>query len=124
MAARREREIIGRGTWLDKLAKDILDREAALGRELPVLRAEMGFGASGIPHIGSFSDAARAYAVKLALEGLSGRKAEMIAYADDMDGLRAVPLGVPRELERWLAHPVCRIPDPWRCHESLSLIHI
>ncbi len=120
MAARREREIIGRGTWLDKLAKDILDREAALGRELPVLRTEMGFGASGIPHIGSFSDAARAYAVKLALEGLSGRRAEMVAYADDMDGLRAVPLGVPGELEKWLAHPVCRIPDPWRCHESFA----
>ncbi|RLI09031.1 lysine--tRNA ligase, partial [Candidatus Bathyarchaeota archaeon] len=66
-----KREIIGRGTWVDKVAKEILDREAELGRELPVLRTEMGLGASGIPHLGSLSDAVRAHAVKLALEDLS-----------------------------------------------------
>ncbi|OYT52332.1 lysine--tRNA ligase [Candidatus Bathyarchaeota archaeon ex4484_135] len=117
MGARKE--IIGRGTWVDKVAKAILDREARLGRRLPVLRTEMGIGASGIPHLGSFSDAARAHAVKLALEGLSGRRAEMIAYADDMDGLRSIPAGIPLGPE-WLGHPVCRIPDPWKCHESFS----
>ena len=120
MGAERGREIIGRGTWVDKVAKEIIEREERLGRKLDVLRAEMGIGASGIPHLGSFSDAARAHAVKLALEDLSGRRAEMIAFADDMDGLRSVPLGMPRELKEWIGHPVCRIPDPWSCHESFA----
>jgi len=113
------REIIGRGTWIDKVAKEVVEREEELGRRLDVLRTEMGIGASGLPHIGSFSDAARAHAVKLALEDM-GYKSEMIAYADDMDGLRSVPLGLPGELERYIGQPVCRIPDPWRCHESFG----
>ena len=102
------------------MAKAILDREAELGRRLPVLRTEMGLGASGIPHLGSLSDAVRAHAVRLALQDLSGREAEMIAYADDMDGLRSVPAGLPGELADWIGHPVCRIPDPWRCHDSFG----
>ncbi|RLI37698.1 lysine--tRNA ligase [Candidatus Bathyarchaeota archaeon] len=120
MRAEMEREIIGRGTWVDKVAKEIIEREERLGRQLSVLRAEMGIGASGIPHLGSFSDAARAHAVKLALEDLSGREAEMVAFADDMDGLRSVPIGMPRELEKWIGHPVCRVPDPWSCHDSFA----
>ena len=102
------------------MAKAILDREDELGRRLPVLRTEMGLGASGIPHLGSLSDAVRAHAVRLALQDLSGREAEMIAYADDMDGLRSVPAGLPGELADWIGHPVCRIPDPWRCHDSFG----
>ncbi len=113
------KEIIGRGTWIDKVAKEVVEREERLGRRLDVLRTEMGLGASGLPHIGNLSDAVRAHAVMLALRDM-GYKAEMIAFADDMDGLRSVPAGLPPELERHLGEPVCRIPDPWRCHESFG----
>jgi len=85
-----EEKIIGKGTWIDKLASELIEREKKLGRNLDMLRVESGLGASGIPHIGSLGDAVRAYGVKLALENL-GYKSELIAYSDDLDGLRKVP---------------------------------
>ncbi len=90
-------EIIGRGTWLDMVARRVIEREEKLGREVSVLRTESGLGASGIPHIGSLGDAIRAYGVKIALE-TQGRRAEFIAYSDDLDGLRKVPSGMPDSL--------------------------
>jgi len=111
-------EVIGRGTWIDKLALDVLKRKDNLeGKHPEVIRTESGLGASGFPHIGSFADASRAYGFKIALEDL-GRKAEFIAFADDMDGLRKVPAGTPSELKEHLGKPVSKIPDPWGCHES------
>lgn len=109
--------MIGRGTWIDKVAYEVIKREKALGRGLGLLRVESGLGASGIPHVGSLSDALRAYGVKLALEDM-GHKSELIAFSDDMDGLRKVPAGLPTDLERYIAHPVSRIPDPFSCHSS------
>jgi len=113
-------EIIGRGTWLDMVAHRVLQREEKLGRRADVLlRTESGLGASGIPHIGSLGDVIRAYGVKLALE-TQGRKAQFIAYSDDMDGLRKVPSGMPESLKKYLGHPVSSIPDPYNCHVSYS----
>jgi len=112
-------EIIGRGTWLDKVAKDTIDREKELGRNLGILRVESGLGASGLPHIGSVGDAIRSYGVKLALES-AGFKSELIAYSDDFDGLRKVPAGFPAWLKDYIAQPVSRIPDPFECHGSYA----
>ena len=109
--------IIGHGTWYDKVAVEIVERERKLGRSLDLIRTESGLGASGFPHIGSFADCARAYAVALAIEE-EGYKAEYIAFADDMDGLRKVPAGLPRSLGKYLGYPVTSIPDPYACHES------
>jgi len=109
--------VIGRGTWLDKLAREIIERERGLRRSLDLIRVESGLGASGIPHVGSLADAIRAYGVKLALQD-QGVKSELIAFTDDMDGLRKVPAGLPKDLERYLAVPVSRIPDPFGCHQS------
>lgn len=110
-------QIIGRGTWLDKVASEIVERERKLGRYVDVLKVESGLGASGVPHIGNYSDAARAYGIKLALESL-GLKAELIAFSDDMDGLRKVPAGLPKSLSKYLGFPVSSIPDPFGCHDS------
>ena len=63
-----DQQIIGRGTWIDKLAWELLEREKVLGRKTDLIIVESGLGASGIPHIGSLGDAVRAYGVKLALE--------------------------------------------------------
>ena len=60
-------KIIGKGTWIDKLAYELIEREKQLGRNTDILRVESGLGASGVPHIGSLGDAVRAYGVKLAL---------------------------------------------------------
>ena len=60
---------IGRGTWIDKLGSEMLEREVKLGRDTSILRVESGLGASGIPHVGSLGDAVRAYGVKACLAG-------------------------------------------------------
>lgn len=111
--------IIGRGTWLDKVASETVEREKRLGRNLSLVRVESGLGASGLPHIGSVGDAIRSYGVKLALENL-GYKSELIAYSDDFDGLRKVPVGFPPELKEYIAHPVSMIPDPSGCHATFA----
>ncbi|MEK0346554.1 MAG: hypothetical protein QQN65_06970, partial [Nitrosopumilus sp.] len=43
-----EQKVIGKGTWIDKLAFELLEREKSLGRNLDVIRVESGLGASGI----------------------------------------------------------------------------
>jgi lysyl-tRNA synthetase class 1 len=111
--------IIGRGTWLDKVALETVERERRLGRGLSLVRVESGLGASGLPHIGSVGDAIRSYGIKLALETL-GYSSELIAYSDDFDGLRKVPSGFPPWLRDYISHPVSRIPDPFDCHESYA----
>ena len=110
-------ETVGRGTWYDMMAKKVIDRERQLGRNMDKIRTEMGLGASGFPHIGSLGDAARSYAVTLALKGL-GFNSELVAYCDDKDGLRKVPVGLSKDLEKYLGYPVSSIPDPFGCHES------
>jgi len=111
------RRIIGRGTWVDKIAWRLINREKRLGRDLSLIRTESGLGASGIPHIGSMADAVRSYAVTLALRDM-GYNSETIAFSDDMDGLRSVPEGLPSWLEDYLLQPVSMIPDPFGCHRS------
>ncbi|HIQ13331.1 MAG TPA: lysine--tRNA ligase [Thermoprotei archaeon] len=110
-------DIIGRGTWIDKVAHEIVNREKKLGRNLENIYTESGLGASGIPHVGSMADAVRAYTVALALEDM-GYNSKLIAFSDDMDGLRKVPSGFPSWMNEWLLKPVSEIPDPDGCHES------
>ncbi|MGA2876241.1 MAG: lysine--tRNA ligase [Nitrososphaerales archaeon] len=112
-----EQVIIGKGTWLDRVASEVIEREKGLGRSLSNIIVESGLGASGFPHIGSLGDAARAFGVKLALENV-GYRSELIAYSDDMDALRKVPAGLPEWLEKEIGKPVSEIKDPFDCHDS------
>lgn len=112
-------QVIGRGTWYDMMAKKVIGRERQLRRDMSKIRTEMGLGASGFPHIGSLGDAARSYTVTLALKGL-GFNSELVAYCDDEDGLRKVPAGLSKDLEKYLGFPVSSIPDPFGCHESFG----
>jgi len=112
-------KIIGHGTWYDKTASEIVERERKLGRSLDLIRTEMGVSASGIPHVGNLSDAIRSYAVTVALQAQDFRS-ELIAFADDKDGLRKVPAGMPKTLTKYLGFPVRSIPDPHKCHRSFG----
>jgi len=106
-----EQKIIGKGTWIDKLAFELIEREKQLERDTDgIIRVESGLGASGIPHIGSLGDAVRAYGIKLALENL-GYKSELIAYSDDLDGLRKIPEGLNVKEEN-VGRRVSAIDDP------------
>src|SRR5581483_10504810 len=105
-----EDKIIGRGTWIDKVADTLVKREKKLGRKLDLIRVESGLGASGIPHIGSMGDAVRAYGIALALQNL-GFKSELIAYSAAREGLRKIPAGFPEWLKDPIARPLFNTPD-------------
>jgi lysyl-tRNA synthetase class 1 len=114
------KKVIGRGTWYDKAADELIKREKKLKRSLDKIRTESGLGASGYPHIGSLADGLRNYSIALALE-VEGYNSEYIAFADDKDGLRKVPEGMPNELEKYLGYSVAQIPDIFgNCHFSFG----
>jgi lysyl-tRNA synthetase class 1 len=83
---------------------------------------ETGYGPSGLPHIGTFNEVARTTFVRQAFEELTGQPTRLIAFSDDMDGLRKVPDNVPNQqlLADNLGKPLTRIPDPFGEHESFA----
>jgi lysyl-tRNA synthetase, class I len=83
---------------------------------------ETGYGPSGLPHIGTFGEVARTSWVRRAYTDLTGRPSRLIAFSDDMDGLRKVPENVPNRdlLTPHLGKPLTRIPDPFGTHESFG----
>jgi lysyl-tRNA synthetase class 1 len=88
----------------------------------PVL-FETGYGPSGLPHIGTFTEVLRTTLVRRAYEVLTGgAPTRLVAFSDDMDGLRKVPDNVPNQqlLQRYLGHPLSRIPDPFGKYESFA----
>ncbi|MBU2341220.1 MAG: lysine--tRNA ligase [Alphaproteobacteria bacterium] len=90
----------------------------------PVL-FETGYGPSGLPHIGTFQEVLRTTLVRRAFEAMIGARPEdgktrLVAFSDDMDGLRKVPDNVPNKalLEANLHKPLSRIPDPFGADEG------
>ena len=45
-----EQKIYGKGTWIAKLASELLDREKQLGRNTDLIRVESGLGASAVSY--------------------------------------------------------------------------
>ena len=84
---------------------------------------ETGYGPSGLPHIGTWNEVARTTFVRQAYEELTGgAPTRLIAFSDDMDGLRKVPDNIPnaKMLADNLGQPLSRIPDPFGTHESFA----
>jgi lysyl-tRNA synthetase, class I len=83
---------------------------------------ETGYGPSGLPHIGTWNEVARTTFVRHAYEELTGNSTRLIAFSDDMDGLRKVPDNVPNQqlLADNLGKPLTQIPDPFGTHESFA----
>ncbi len=83
---------------------------------------ETGYGPSGLPHIGTFGEVARTSWVRRAYEELTGRPTRLLAFSDDMDGLRKVPDNVPNRemLAGHIGKPLTRVPDPFGTHESFG----
>jgi lysyl-tRNA synthetase class 1 len=83
---------------------------------------ETGYGPSGLPHIGTFNEVLRTTFVRRAFEELTGAPTRLIAFSDDMDGLRKVPDNVPNAelLHANLGKPLTRIPDPFGSHDSFA----
>jgi lysyl-tRNA synthetase, class I len=78
---------------------------------------ETGYGPSGLPHIGTFGEVARTTMVRHAFRVLTDDKIKtrLIAFSDDMDGLRKVPDNVPNKemLTAHLGKPLSQVPDPF-----------
>jgi lysyl-tRNA synthetase class 1 len=95
---------------------------------LPALREpvifQCGYGASGLPHMGTFGEAARPTMVRTAFRALTedAIPTQLIVFSDDMDGLRKIPDNVPNRemLEEDRDKPVTSVRDPYGEHESFG----
>jgi lysyl-tRNA synthetase class 1 len=85
---------------------------------------ETGYGPSGLPHIGTFGEVARTSMVRHAFRVLTGDKIKtrLIAFSDDMDGLRKVPDNIPNKelVAAHLGKPLTQVPDPFGTHSSFG----
>jgi lysyl-tRNA synthetase class 1 len=85
---------------------------------------ETGYGPSGLPHIGTFGEVARTSMVRHAFRVLTDDKVKtrLIAFSDDMDGLRKVPDNIPNKelVAQHLGKPLTRVPDPFGTHGSFA----
>jgi lysyl-tRNA synthetase, class I len=90
----------------------------------PEVIFETGYGPSGLPHIGTFGEVARTTMVRHAFRVLTDDKIKtrLIAFSDDMDGLRKVPDNVPNKemLAQHLGKPLTKVPDPFGTHPSFG----
>ena len=87
---------------------------------------ETGYGASGLPHIGTFGEVARTSMVRHAFSLLSDIPTRLVCFSDDMDGLRKVPTNLPNQdmLAQHLGKPLSAIPDPFGTHDSFAAHNI
>ncbi|MBS0491769.1 MAG: lysine--tRNA ligase, partial [Proteobacteria bacterium] len=85
---------------------------------------QCGFGASGLPHMGTFGEAARPTMVRTAFRALTedAIPTKLIVFSDDMDGLRKIPDNVPNRemLEEDRDKPVSAVRDPFGEYESFA----
>src|SRR3954449_1110314 len=106
------RKIVAR---LKKQPKDQLKQEVIF---------ETGYGPSGLPHLGTFGEVARTTMVRHAFRVLTDDKIKtrLIAFSDDMDGLRKVPDNVPNQelLAEDLGKPLPKGRDPFGTHPSFG----
>ena len=95
---------------------------------LPALRRPLvfmcGYGASGLPHLGTFGEVARPTMVRTAFRALTADAipTRLVVISDDMDGLRKIPDNLPNRamLEEDRDKPVTSVRDPFGEHPSFG----
>jgi lysyl-tRNA synthetase, class I len=99
-----------------------IERHQAAQKPMDRIVFETGYGPSGLPHIGTFGEVARSSWVRQAFEAMSDLPAHLIAFSDDMDGLRKVPDNLPNPgmIAANLGKPLTAIPDPFGTHPSFG----
>jgi lysyl-tRNA synthetase class 1 len=120
-AALREAALVSKA-WPYEEARKLLKRYPDGPGEKGVI-FETGYGPSGLPHLGTFQEVARTLMVRHALSEMADWPSRLIAFSDDMDGMRKVPPGVPRQemMHDHLDQPLSRVPDPYGCgHQSFA----
>lgn len=109
-------------TWPFQEARKIL---AHIGNKVPAkgyVLFETGYGPSGLPHIGTFGEVARTSMVRWAFSKISDIPTRLIAFSDDMDGLRKVPTNIPNQEEtaKYIGLPLTSVPDPFGKYNSFA----
>jgi lysyl-tRNA synthetase class 1 len=92
------RQALAAKAWPFEEARKLLVRVEArqkAGQAIKGVLFETGYGPSGLPHIGTFGEVARTSWVRHAFETISDIPTHLIAFSDDMDGLRKVPKTCP-----------------------------
>ena len=113
-------------SWPFKEAEQIIKRHGGLENfKVPSkghILLETGYGPSGLPHIGTFGEVIRTTMVRNSLMSLIDCPTKLIAFSDDMDGLRKVPDNVPNKnmLKEYIGKPLTSIPDPFEKYESFG----
>jgi lysyl-tRNA synthetase class 1 len=116
----------GAKAWPFQEARAVVKRlggaDASHAPEKGYVLFETGYGPSGLPHIGTFGEVARTTMVRKAFEAVSDIPTRLIAFSDDMDGLRKVPENVPEQemLSAHLGKPLTAVPDPFGTHDSFG----
>jgi lysyl-tRNA synthetase class 1 len=105
--------------WPKKEAQRLAKRQAKQGKPRGAVTLETGYGPSGPPHMGTFGEIVRTAYVAEAIRK-RGFEPTIIAFSDDMDGLRRVPSGFPESLDEHLGRPLSSIPDPFGTADSFS----
>jgi lysyl-tRNA synthetase class 1 len=110
------------GAWPFEEARKIVARLKKAPKDEVIF--ETGYGPSGLPHIGTFGEVARTTMVRHAFRVLTDDKVKtrLIAFSDDMDGLRKVPDNVPNKelLEQDLGKPLTKVRDPFGEYPSFG----
>ncbi len=109
-------------SWAFAEAKKLADRYAKEAPAKGYVLFETGYGPSGLPHLGTFGEVARTTWVMHAFQKLSDIPTKLVAFSDDMDGLRKVPDNVPNKelLTENLDKPLTDVPDPFGTHNSFG----
>ena len=108
--------------WPFEEARRVLKRFDKAPPEKGYALFETGYGPSGLPHIGTFGEVLRTTMVRRAFEVISDIPTKLIAFSDDLDGLRKVPDNVPNpeRLQEHLQRPLTTVPDPFGEFESFG----
>ena len=110
------------GAWPFEEARKIVARLKKKPKDEVIFST--GYGPSGLPHIGTFGEVARTTMVRHAFRVLTDDKVKtrLLAFSDDMDGLRKVPDNVPNKemLAQDLGKPLTRVRDPFGTHDSFG----
>jgi lysyl-tRNA synthetase class 1 len=108
--------------WPFEEARKLVERLRATGKAEALF--ETGYGPSGLPHIGTFGEVARTSMVRHAFRVLTDDAipTRLLAFSDDMDGLRKVPDNVPNKdmIAPHLGKPLTEVPDPFGTHPSFG----
>ncbi|MCY4238105.1 MAG: lysine--tRNA ligase [Rhodospirillaceae bacterium] len=120
--------------WPFKEARELSKRLNGKVPDKGYVLFETGYGPSGLPHIGTFGEVVRTTMVRRAFEALTDMPTKLVAFSDDMDGLRKVPDNVPNKARlapyaeekdvegRVIRHgsPLAFTPDPFGSGTSFA----